>query len=1262
VLWSLSVISTIGWNSLRAQNVITTFAGTDWIFPKSPVTALQAPLGSPAGMAVDQNGNIYLADSSNQVVVKISASGATTELTVVAGNGFSGYSGDGGNATDASLNGPEGVALDMAGNLYIADRYNHCIRMVAAGVISTVAGICQQQGDSDGPVGSATLRLPTGVAVTGVTGNYTLYIADYGNDKIRKVSDGTMTTFAGTGPPPDFGADGQPAVTDALASPYAVAVDSKGDVFLTDASQRIREVMPNGIITTVAGMPGLGMFGGDGGPATASNLNYPMGLALDSQGNLYVADSLNNRIREITTDGKINTVAGSATQGYSGDGGPAKSATLSAPLGVAVTPNGGLYIADTRNQRIRQVTGGAINTWAGDGDYRFSGDGGLATAAMFAASSSVASSPQGVAAFSGNVYISDTNNYRIREVTSGNISTIAGTGSAATAGDGGPASKASFSGPGALATDSNGNLFVIDGVHVREISAANGVIQTLPLPQGQLVEPRGLAVDGNNNLYIADYLKSIVISVSPRGTISTVAGNGTSGSGGDGGPATQASLSNPYGLAVDSNNNLYIADQGNNKIRKVAATTGIITTVAGTGQAEYSGDGGLATAATLTTPSAVAVDGSFNIYIADEGNHVIRKVANSSNTISTFAGNGTAGSSGDGGLATQAELGQPQALALDASGNLYIVDPPNGRVRDVLAALPNLQVSPSGTLTFNVPSGSPASAQTVSVTSSVPGGPFSISATTENGEHWLRVSAGQGQLPGTLTVFPDASGLAPGTYNGQINIATQVATPTPQTIQVTLVVGNALSPKIVAAPQAISFSVQQGSAAVTQALQVSNAGSGVVAFASTPDPNATWLSVAPPSSTANSSTPATVTVTVNPANLAPKTYTGNLYIQKASHRLDYGLLAREALSQPVTVPVTLTVTPQPKPNLIVTPSGLTFRVAIGETNPEPQCFSVLNGGAFTVSSDPTAPWLTATQGVCPYTSLSPQSAVPEVVVTVNPARLSSSPSPGNITVTSATANGSPQTVTVNMAVFNNPDQIGPIIRPNGLIFTYPAGGGTPGSLDIKIFPSTLQAFPFQLSSAPPQNSFFEYASSSNQSGLLVATPDITVNPLGSQPAGSVQAGSITVSASNYPDQAVGILAVIPPASSTSGSSTKRLDTAAACAPLNVIVTQLGDGSHPQTATGFVAFVGQPFSIEVFVADSCGVPMTNSSSGSSGAVVARLSNGDTPVSLTPLGDGRWAGAWMPANIPGPVQIKIYAQVSGEKVSGTAVSIGTLEGLP
>ena len=667
--------------------VITTVAGNG----SENVPALSAQLSEPFGVAVDGSGNLYIVERTNHRIRKVSPSGL---ITTVVGTGSAGYSGDGGPATCAQLNSPFGVAVDVSGNLYIADFGNCCVRKVSpSGIITTVAGIgyCGYSGDG-GPATSAELNRIVDVAVDGI-GN--LYIADRDNHRIRKVdTSGIITTVAGTGTY-GFSGDGGPATSAQVNTPYCIAVDGVGNLYISDSNNhRIRKVNTSGVITTVAGIGGAGYYSGDGGPATSAQLGNTYSVLVDGSGNLYIDDFDNCSIRKVDTSGIITTIAGTGTCGYNGDGGPATSAQLYYPFGLALDGSGSLYIGDSYNNRIRKVNpSGIINPVAGNGTMGsggYSGDGGSATSAQL-------NSPAAVAADgSGNLYVADRDNHRIRKATpSGVITTVAGTGSGGYGGDGSTATSAQLNSPIGVVVDGPGNLYVADrdNHRVRKVSPS-GVITTVAgsgsqgyggdggsATSAQLNSPAGVAVDGTGNLYIADLTNHRIRRVTPSGVITTVAGSSSAGYGGDGGQATSAQLNNPTSIAVDGNGNLYITDRTNHRIRKVNAS-GIISTIAGGSGQGYGGDGGPATSAQLNNPAGVAIDSTGNLYIADLSNHRIRKIS-PLGIITTVAGGSTGCDNSDCGQATSARLRSPFGVSVDGTGNLYIAELGSHRIRKV---------------------------------------------------------------------------------------------------------------------------------------------------------------------------------------------------------------------------------------------------------------------------------------------------------------------------------------------------------------------------------------------------------------------------------------------------------------------------------------------------------------------------------------------------------------------------------------------------
>jgi trimeric autotransporter adhesin len=618
---------------VAADGRIDLFAGSDANAHNgdgNKATALK--LYDPTGLAVDSTGNLYIVEYEKPRIRKATPEGV---ITTIAGNGKEGYSGDGGKASKAQFKYPTNAVVDSAGNLYIADTGNHRIRKITPdGMITTVAGNGKRGYSGDGgKATSAQLDWPRGLAVDSA-GN--LFIADMWNFCIRKVSSsGIITTFVRNRKTEDSGDAGK-ALSARFLKPVGLALDSSGNLYISTEHHRIYKVTPFGIITTVVGTGKEG-YSGDGGQASFAQLNSPNKVAVDSAGNLYIADADNHRIRKVAPDGVITTVAGNGTSGYGGDGGQASFAQLNSPNNAAVDSAGNLYIADADNHRIRKVApDGVIITFAGDGNKGHSGDGGQAASARINRPTAVAVDS------SGNLFIADTENHRIREVaTDGVITTVAGNGKSGFSGDGGLAISAQLDRPDGVAVDAAGNLYITDmgNARIRKVSPA-GVITTVaggdwvlgstigdggPATSARLWRPVGIAVDSAGNLYIADTQHNRIRKVTPAGIITTVAGNGGGNYSGNGRKATKVGLSFPAGVAVDAADNLYITARFNDSVRKVTPE-GLITTIAGNGERGYGGDGGKAVSAQLYDPMGVAVDSSGNIYIADTGNHRIRKV------------------------------------------------------------------------------------------------------------------------------------------------------------------------------------------------------------------------------------------------------------------------------------------------------------------------------------------------------------------------------------------------------------------------------------------------------------------------------------------------------------------------------------------------------------------------------------------------------------------------------------------------------------
>jgi trimeric autotransporter adhesin len=604
------------------------------------------------------------------VVIALLVSCLTAQVVKTTAGGFVG---DGGSALKASLDWPSHVAQDKSGNLYISDIAGQRIRKVTtAGIISTYAG-------------------------TGIAG---------------------------------FSGDGGLATAAQLFYPTGLVFDSAGDLIIADqGNNRIRSIAPSGIITTIAGT-GVAGYTGDGGPALQATFNAPWEVAYDKKGNLYISDVFNCVVRVVNAAGIINTFAGDGTCGYSGDGLAATSESLNFPRGLAFDTSGDVYIADLQNHRVRQVnSAGIIGTFAGDGQSGFSGDGGPATSANIG-------NPRCLAFRNGTLYIGNAGGSRIRTVplSTGIINTYAGAGFGYD-GDGNPLLSSLFAAPNGLLFDSAGRLVIADTQNQRVRRVSGTVMKTIaggfigdgkPATAASLVVPEALAFDKNGNYYIADATGNRIRKVNSAGQISTIAGNGKSGYSGDGGLATAAMLYYPLGVVADSTGNIFIADDGNNVIRKIDTSgristfasdanfsglgsmtvdsannlyvvdqntcvvwkitpAAVVTLVAGVEfVCGYNGDNISATTAQLNSPVGVGLDRRGNIFIADYGNNRVREV-NTSGTITTFAGDGNCGFLGDGGPPTSAELCFPEGVAITGGGTVYIADSGNFRIRKVAA-------------------------------------------------------------------------------------------------------------------------------------------------------------------------------------------------------------------------------------------------------------------------------------------------------------------------------------------------------------------------------------------------------------------------------------------------------------------------------------------------------------------------------------------------------------------------------------------------
>jgi len=893
-----------------------------------------------------------------------------------------------------------------------------------------------------------------------------------------------------------------------------------------------------------------------------------------------------------------------------------------------VDPLGNVYIADSFNLKIRRVSpGGVISAFAGNGNFKFGGDGGPATAALMNEPSEVAFDQK------GSIYISDTRNQRIRKIdASGIITTIAGTGIAGFSGDGGKATAAMLNTPIGLAFDAAGNLYVGDALNnrVRKIDT-NGIITTFAGANGTISNAAHLVFDRTGNLYVSTQFN--IFKITPGGAGSTYAGTGLQEPVGDGGPPSQAGFDYMSGLAFDSKQNLYISEIYRGRVRRITSADGIIRTFAGNTSECCGGDGGQALQAGIDADS-IALDSSDVLYIG--GADRIRRVG-SDGVISTIAGTAFPDDGiGDGGSALSASLRNVTGLGVDSAGTLYIVDSGHGRLRAVLNVPPRFDVSPL-TLTFEgISGGPPAVDQFLRVSSAISNLAYKVSVNTTNGD-WLIAQPAIGITPGTIQISAIPAILAPGSYNGTVTIDAPQSNPSRRVISVRINVAPASAPKLVAQPDDLAFDFVSGLPPDTQTLLVRNNGAGTIRFDAVRSTTngGDWLKLSASTGSATATSPVSIQVTADPGKLAVGTYSGLVTITSG------------ALRSFVPVVMTIHSTAQ---TILVPEQGLTFQAASGSAI-QKDIIEVLNTGLGNLN------WTASTQvlsGPPGWLSVTPtsgasgagKSTAVQVEVSADPSKLSPGDYYGQVLIASPEATNSPHVLSVVFHVGEANGAADPDIRPTGSIFVaFP--GTPPAAQDFVI--SNLGGVSTAYRSTGTSDSgpaFFTYQPT--EATVDPAQPvRLTIQPTAARLDPGIKRGRVTL---QFTDGSIRVIEVVLVVPAIAGSTEPAVRGADGCTPtkLAVVFSLLGQQ--------FQVFAAWPKPIETRITDDCGTPLTD------GSVVVSFSNGDASVSLQSLGGGRWSGTWQPGISARQVSATAIAQNAAGPLKGSTQAAGSVDPNP
>jgi len=1171
--------------------------------------ARQTPLVQPEAVWVAPNGDLFISDGN--FVVRRVRNGIST---IVAGGGAVIDNSLPIPGTSANFDYPNGLAGAPNGDLYISDvNHNRIQRLNSNGTIVTVVGKGTPGFSGDGGRGTfAELQSPAALALS-LTGD--LFIADKDNAVIRKynIQTGIISTYAGT--PGQFGysGDGRPAVLAKLGSVQSLAVDSLGNLYLGDtqyddagkeAESRVRIITPAGIIDTFAGAGPVGDTG-DNGPAKLAKITGIFGMAVDSAGNLYIADSTNARIRVVNRAGVISAYAGRSTPVNPGaENLPATDVYLNSPGAIALDAAGNLFIPEQTGELVRRVDARTkiITTVAGTSDPY---DNRQAAEAPINHPTSVATDKF------GNIYIADGGHYRIRKIDAKTklISTIAGDGKWAQAVD---ATANSLGGTLAISVDPQNRLLIADRYEslVRVVDLNTGVMKTLIDLKEYDSEPTGVAADELGYVYISDWWADQVYELAPNGDLTIVAGveydpNAVDRYTGDGGLGWKATINGPQGLAIDTKGRLLICDTQNHVVRVLDLSTYIINTFAGDGYDNSDYDTYPAVQASMRSPFAVAADTYGWVYIADSVADQVRIVTDEGIMYTAGGGNGR-GFAGDNGLAILAQFHKPRGVAVSDT-DILVADSFNYKIRRLywVDVQNNLVVDPPK-LTFRATAGGATpSIQLLTVSTSYLGLPVDYTVDDSEGS-WLYActatedtDCAHGSTPDLVGIEARPRGLSPGRYTANLVISTERAPDVKIPVEFIIDPPNVVTSATLS-PSVLRFTVPQNSSSV-QRLEVTSAGQELD-WRIRRQTESAWLKF----SATSGKTPTTVEVTVDSSTLRPGTYYSISYLDIAN-------------GSTTLLIATITVT-DAKATLQLDRDSMLFEAIEGTTAAQPQPVHIYNTGAAPLSWQITIPalddqrrpvnWIRSSLS---QNTIQSGAAPSRVNISVDPAGLRAGVYSVPVVITAPGAAGAPQVLGVRMRILPANTKARAVFDKTGLVFV-----GTPGG--------TIREQAIQLSSTGGALSFstsirtesrVPWLAVSPSSGSVLSSSQISslrFQITNTSLSAGVHEGTVNFSFSDGTVREVTVVMILSAGAASGVSSAK--DRSAGCEPKQQVMVV------PTLSDNFSLSVGWPIPIQVQVFDDCGTPSATSS------VNVVFDNGDPALALKNLSGGNFAGTWTP----------------------------------